>query len=57
MKLKTATLIALVGVTASYVLSLVLHLKHGPRPLPILHSSLVNVPLILFFFTLFRKQQ
>lgn len=60
MKLKTATVIALVGVTSSYAISLVRSLSHGISGLHaeyLLQGALFNVPLILFLFTLHRKQQ
>lgn len=60
MKLKTATMIALVGVTSSYLLGLARSLSHGISGLQVqylLQGALFNVSLILFLFTLYRKQQ
>lgn len=57
MKLKTATLIALIGTTITYLTTIILHLKHGVHVPALLRTSLYDLPLILFFFTLYRKQQ
>jgi len=57
MNMKTATLVALIGVTLSYVIGLVTHLTHGIRIIYLVQSALFSIPMILFLFTLHGKQQ
>jgi hypothetical protein len=62
MKLKTATLIAVVGVGTSYGFDLVRSLTINIHNLQhinlayLIQGALFHVPLLLFLFTLYRKQ-
>jgi hypothetical protein len=57
MKLKTASLLAMVGLTVSYLINLALAVGRHPDALYLLSSALFNVPLILFFWVLYSKQE
>lgn len=59
MKLKTATLIALIGTIASYLFYLpwLLPAISRGRFRGLLGVSLQDIPLIIFFFVLYRKQK
>lgn len=57
MTLKTATLIALVGVGTSYAIAVVQSLGHHAPVVYMLQGALFSIPLMIFLFTLYRKQQ
>ncbi len=57
MTLKTATLIALIGVGTSYGMVLVQSLQYHAFGMHLIQGSLFNVPLLIFLFTLYKKQQ
>ncbi len=57
MALKTATLIALIGVGTSYGMALVQSLQYHAFGMHFIQGALFHVSLIIFLFTLYRKQQ
>jgi hypothetical protein len=58
MNIKTATLIALIGQVAGYALSMSTMTMHGAMSMVcIAQSALYNIPMIIFLFVLYRKQQ
>ena len=57
MRLKTATLIALIGVGASYGMRLVQSVQYHAFGMHLIQDTLFNVSLIIFLFTLYRNQK
>ena len=57
MTLKNATLIALIGVGTSYGIRLVWSLQNRFIGTLLIQEALFNVSLLIFLFTLYRKQQ
>ncbi|HNW45114.1 MAG TPA: hypothetical protein PKI19_11460 [Elusimicrobiales bacterium] len=58
MTLKNATLVALIGTSAAFALTLLQNLiNFHIFNLYFLQSLAYNVPLIIFFYVLYKKQQ
>jgi len=56
MNLKTATLIALIGIGVAFVWTVVDGFLLAPSQIYLIRRAIYDVPLMLFLFTLYRKQ-